>query len=188
MVNTQEHDVCKGCFQARFVMTYHGQAGLNTQATLDPDPPAIVICKHTDCDGHAASLPAESSHARHPPFRKNRGRSDFVEGHPTSRFQCGNIAPIYLRQDLIMPLRRTAWKNLKQAQEWACVIGAPAGQVHFVCPECQTRTAILKVGPFECPLCQTPFVAAAGAITPTYHRFVIRRALTRATLPAEAQR
>ena len=87
-----------------------------------------------------------------------------------------------------MPQRRLAWKNLKQAQEWACVIGAPAGQVRFVCPECQAQTAVLKAGAFNCQQCQTAFVASAGAVTPTYHRFVIRRSMPREGEPAEVQR
>lgn len=84
-----------------------------------------------------------------------------------------------------MPLRRLAWKQLKQAQEWACVIGAPAGQVCFVCPECQARTSVVKAGPFECRQCRTAFVAAAGALTPTYHDFVIRRAPLKANLEVQ---
>ncbi len=76
-----------------------------------------------------------------------------------------------------MPIRQTAWTNLKQAKEWACVISAPAGRVCFVCPECRARIRILKMGAFMCPQCQMSYVAGTGALTPVLDRFVIRRAL-----------
>ena len=68
------------------------------------------------------------------------------------------------------------------------MIGAPAGQVRFVCPECQAQTAVLKAGAFDCSRCQTAYVATVGAVTPMYHRFVIRGSMPREGEPAEVQR